>query len=215
MGKAALVQIVIGLMLGVFLTGCAGNSPSEGSQAHSSTSVRSEISGASSVSGPVSEKSNGGSGITAVNEVAEPAAIRIGTGAVKVSPQSDIDGWIVENQTTRPDSSSTREAATVSEDTGETDSGGTCRPDKRPGKEEVLSCEQEGKGKSGDGSGAEPLTSGSRGLNEKREKGRPFTARSYRGRICHGSPSGPRFSPKAFHGRSFFGARQFSLPFLA
>ncbi|MGB0407625.1 MAG: hypothetical protein ACPGC1_10075, partial [Pseudomonadales bacterium] len=144
MAKAALVQIGLGLMLGVFLMGCAGNSPSRGPQAHSSTSVRSEISGASSVVGPVSEESNGGSGITGVNEVAEPAATRIGTGAVKVSPQSDIDGWIVENQTSRPDSSSTREAATVSEDTGETDSGGTRRPDRRPGEEEVLSYEQEG-----------------------------------------------------------------------
>lgn len=184
MGKAALVQIVIGLMLGVLLTGCAGNSPSQGPQAHSSTSVRSEISGASSVAGPVSEKSNGSFGITAVNEVAEPAATRIGSGAVKVSPQSDIDGWVVESQTSRPDSSSTREAATVSEETGETDSGGTRRLDKRPGEEEVLSYEQEGKGKSGNGSGAEPLTSGSRGLNEKREK---KEGRSQQGRTGDGS----------------------------
>lgn len=184
MGKAALVQIGLGLMLGVFLMGCAVNSPSHGPQAHSSTSVRSEISGASSVVGPVSEKSNGSSGITAVNEVAEPGATGICAAPVKVSPQSDIDGWVVENQTSRPDSSPTREAATVSEETGETDSGGTRPLDKRPGEEEVLSYEQEGKGKSGDGSGAESLTAGSKELNEKREK---KEGRSQQGRTGDGS----------------------------
>ena len=170
MGKAALVKIVVGLMLGAFLMGCAGNSSSDGPQNLSSTSVRSEVTAAPSVVGTVSGRSDGSAGMTDAKEVAESGTTGISVGPLDASPKSEIEGRGGENQTGLLDPSSPVEAQAVSEATGETGSADARQPEKRRGKEKVLSREHGANSKSGDSSGAAPLSSVSGRLSEEKDK---------------------------------------------